>query len=168
MSTAPSDVDDAMADLPTANTGMLAHHISLLSRIYVGNVYFELTEADLRAAFEPYGYVRNIALGTDPTTHRHKGFCFVEYEPPEAAVLALEHMKTYEMAGRVIKVGRPSNFPAELLALVPKPDAKRIYVSNVHEMVSEGDLRDVFQCFGAVKAVALIPDLQNKKHKGYG
>ena len=42
---------------------------------------------------------------------RHKGFCFLEYEIPEAAQLALEQMNNAILGGRTIKVGRPSNMP---------------------------------------------------------
>ena len=48
---------------------------------------------------------------------QHKGFAFIEFETPEAAAIAIEHMNNpalgvaQTLGGRVLKVGRPTNAP---------------------------------------------------------
>jgi RNA recognition motif-containing protein len=63
-----------------------------MSRIYVGSIHFEVREDVIRQAFLPFGPIRSITMSWDPSSKRHKGFGFVEFEIPEAAQLALEQM----------------------------------------------------------------------------
>lgn len=70
-----------------------------------------MKEDTIRAAFLPFGPIKSINMSWDPVTQKHKGFAFVEYEIPEGAQLALEHMNGAMLGGRNIKVGRPSNMP---------------------------------------------------------
>eukprot|EP01133_Synstelium_polycarpum_P017111 gene17111-20382_t len=79
----------------------------LQSRVYIGNIHFSLTEADLTVAFAPYGPIKSLNLSKDPTTGKSKGYCFIEYSYPDAATNAIQHMNQQVMAGRPIKVGRP-------------------------------------------------------------
>ena len=66
-----------------------ARAVHVCSRLYVGGVGYELSGDDLAKVFEPFGHVKNVDMTLDPLTGRHKGFCFVEYDAPEAAVAAL-------------------------------------------------------------------------------
>jgi poly(U)-binding-splicing factor PUF60 len=84
-----------------------ARAIAVQSRIYVGSIHFDLTEADIMAAFGPFGPIKSINLSKDTATGKSKGFCFIEYTYPEAASAALQHMNGFMLAGRPIKVGRP-------------------------------------------------------------
>lgn len=69
----------------------------LMCRIYVGSISFELKEDTVRQAFSPFGPIKTINMSWDPSTQKHKGFAFIEYEVPEAAHLALEQMNGYMM-----------------------------------------------------------------------
>ncbi|VDK46931.1 unnamed protein product [Taenia asiatica] len=148
----------------------------LLSRIYVGSISFEIGEEEIRKAFSPYGPIKSISLSWDSALQKHKGFAFVEFEVPEAASLVLEQMNGFMIAGRGIKVGRPSNAPqtATLEAeLRQDPSNKcRIYVAGVHPKLSEADIQTVFEAFGTVKSCILEPDVKfgqpEINHKGYG
>jgi len=60
--------------------------------IYVGNLSYGLSEADLRSAFEAHGEVESARLITDRETGRAKGFGFVEMgnaDEAQAAISAL-------------------------------------------------------------------------------
>jgi RNA recognition motif-containing protein len=46
--------------------------------IYVGNLSFEVTEEDLRQAFESFGQLSSVKVITDRDTGRSKGFGFIE------------------------------------------------------------------------------------------
>ena len=45
--------------------------------IYVGNLSYEVTEADLRSAFEEFGQVTSTSIIKDKYTGESKGFGFV-------------------------------------------------------------------------------------------
>lgn len=146
--------------------------LALMCRTYIGSINFQLNEDSVRASFLPFGPIKMIDLSRDPTTGRHKGFAFVEYELPEAAQLALEQMNNVMMGGRNIKVGRPSNVPQAApwieQILEEARQYARIYVSSIHPDLTEQDIKSVFEAFGTVLKCKLAPDQMTGKHKGYG
>lgn len=146
----------------------------LMCRVYVGSISFELREESIKAKFEPFGAIKSINMSWDPVTLKHKGFAFVEYELPEAAHLALEHMNGIQLGGRQIKVGRPSNMPqaASVIQKIQEEckEKNRIYISNVHPDLHEPELITIFDPFGKVLMckLALTPNVDPPKHRGYG
>jgi RNA recognition motif-containing protein len=61
-----------------------------MTRIYVGNVYRELSEAEIQTVFEAFGPVRSCKFIPNPENGvgKHKGFGFIEYVDPAAAAAA--------------------------------------------------------------------------------
>ncbi|CAF0838301.1 unnamed protein product [Adineta ricciae] len=145
---------------------------SLMCRIYVGSINFELNEAMLKTAFSPFGPVKAVSLSYDTATNRHKGFAFLEYEIPEAAQLSIDQMNGVALSGRNIKVGRPSSMPqAQPIIQQLMDEAKpynRIYVASIHSDLTETDIQSVFEAFGKIKSAVLAKDTATGKHKGYG
>jgi len=72
--------------------------------IYVGNLSFEVTEDDLRSAFEDFGSVDSVKIITDKYTGRSKGFAFVEMTDNDEAKTAMSELNEKEFMGRTIKV----------------------------------------------------------------
>lgn len=72
--------------------------------IYVGNLSFKATDADLRAAFEPHGQVQSAKVVEDRETGRSRGFGFVEMPNDEEARKAIEAVNNKEVAGRAVRV----------------------------------------------------------------
>jgi len=72
--------------------------------IYVGNLSFEVTEDDLRSAFEDFGSVVSVKIITDKYTGRSKGFAFVEMTDNDEAKAAMSGLNDKEFMGRTIKV----------------------------------------------------------------
>ena len=64
--------------------------MSLMSQVFIGSIFYEVTESQLRDAFSPYGQIKVVNLNLDPMTGKHKGFAFIWYDIPEAAQLAIE------------------------------------------------------------------------------
>ncbi|VDO16929.1 unnamed protein product, partial [Brugia timori] len=99
----------------------------------------------------------------------------MEYEIPEAALLAQESMNGVLMGGRNLKVGRPSNMPqAQPIIEMVMQEAKayhRVYVASVHPDLSESDLKSVFEAFGEVTKCQLAratgPNA-GSGHRGFG
>ncbi|PIA15483.1 hypothetical protein COEREDRAFT_28248, partial [Coemansia reversa NRRL 1564] len=148
--------------------GMDSRNHSVMSRVYVGSINFELTEEHIHSVFAEFGSVRSVSMSKDPMTGRHKGFGFVEYDVPEAASLAMEVMNGTMLGGRQLRIGRPNNYSVAVMQGFPPPPPERIYVANVNEAIAEEALREIFAPFGDVKACVLAPDMIMRKHRGWG
>ncbi len=62
----------------------------MAKKIYVGNLTFDATDAELRELFSPHGEVQSAQVVTDRDTGRSRGFGFVEMsEGADAAIAAL-------------------------------------------------------------------------------
>lgn len=74
-----------------------------MKNIYVGNLPWNSTEEDVRAAFERYGEVQSVKLISDRVTGRPRGFGFVEMDDAggDEAIRALDGS---DFGGRNIKV----------------------------------------------------------------
>ncbi len=65
-----------------------------MTTIYVGNLPFSATEADVRSMFEKHGAVQSVKLVNDRETGRPRGFGFVEMSPTDAQT-AIQHMNGF-------------------------------------------------------------------------
>eukprot|EP01138_Halocafeteria_seosinensis_P011183 gb/GECG01011422.1/.p1 GENE.gb/GECG01011422.1/~~gb/GECG01011422.1/.p1 ORF type:complete len:487 (+),score=89.35 gb/GECG01011422.1/:1-1461(+) len=106
-------------------TGAVAKD-ALRRRIYVGNIYYEIREPELRSVFQPFGNITAVEMSNDPLTGKHKGYCFLEYDTPEAAETAISVMNGFELAGRKIRVGRPHIAPGSAVSQVPGFDMNNV------------------------------------------
>ncbi len=71
-------------------------------KIYVGNLSYQCSEADLEKIFGEFGEVASVKIITDPTTGRSKGFAFVEMNSGGAE--AIQGLNSKEIDGRVVTV----------------------------------------------------------------
>lgn len=69
--------------------------------LYVGGLEENVNEDILRAAFIPFGEVKDISIPIDHATGTHRGFGFVEYEDKGDAGAAIDNMHNTELFGRV-------------------------------------------------------------------
>lgn len=76
----------------------------MFMNIYVGNLTYDLSEAELREAFEAFGTVDSAKIITDRDTGRSKGFGFVEMPDQGNAESAIEGMNGQELGGRALRV----------------------------------------------------------------
>lgn len=94
------DVQKVLASFkPVHNFTLVDPNEALKCRIYVGSLYYDLTEADVRALFESFGEVVKCEMSIEPLTQRSKGYCFIEFRTPEMADAAMA-MNGFEIAGR--------------------------------------------------------------------
>jgi len=73
-------------------------------KIYVGNLPFSSTEADLKEVFERHGAVASVNVITDRETGRPRGFAFIEMDEASAADDAIRALDGSDLGGRNIKV----------------------------------------------------------------
>jgi cold-inducible RNA-binding protein len=74
------------------------------SNIYVGNLTFNTTNADLEALFAGHGEVTRAQVITDRDTGRSRGFGFVEMASADAAKAAIEALNGHNLDGRDLTV----------------------------------------------------------------
>jgi RNA recognition motif-containing protein len=72
-------------------------------RLYVGNLSYETSEAELREMFAAYGEPASVRIITDNVSGRSKGFGFVEL-PDDAAREAMAALNGKEIRGRTVTV----------------------------------------------------------------
>lgn len=95
-----------------------------MSRVYIGSISPDVREEQLKSAFSIFGPIKSVNFLWDTATgvslhttkflfdmrvqpglQRRKEFAFVEYDVPEAALLAKENMDGRTLSGRCLKVG---------------------------------------------------------------
>jgi cold-inducible RNA-binding protein len=74
------------------------------TKLFVGNLGFDVTENDLQDTFSGFGPVTEVNLITDRSTGRSRGFAFVTMATPEGAKAALEGSGGKSLKGRELKV----------------------------------------------------------------
>ncbi|KAK7280584.1 hypothetical protein RJT34_25648 [Clitoria ternatea] len=87
----------------TGSTGLVGPYSGGARRLYVGNLHFNITEADLRGVFEAFGQVELVQLPLDESG-QCKGFGFVQFVRLEDARNAQSLNGQLEIGGRTIKV----------------------------------------------------------------
>lgn len=73
-------------------------------RVYVGNLSYDVTEQDLQELFKGIGGVRNVEIVYNRSTHRSKGYGFVEMLHMDEAMRAVEVLHDQPFMGRKLTV----------------------------------------------------------------
>jgi RNA recognition motif-containing protein len=74
--------------------------------IYVGNLPYNTTDADLSEMFGEYGNVSSAKIIIDRDSQRSKGFAFVSMPDDNEARSAIEALDGSDMGGRSLKVNQ--------------------------------------------------------------
>ena len=72
--------------------------------IYVGNLSYDVSEENLRQAFEAFGLVSSATIVKDKYSGQSKGFGFVEMPSAEEARSAINQLNGKELKGRTLNV----------------------------------------------------------------
>ena len=81
-----------------------------MAKIYVGNLPFTATDAEIRALFSEHGTVESVSLPTDRETGRPRGFGFVEMNRADAS-RAIQNLNGKDMGGRALRVNEAQDKP---------------------------------------------------------
>ena len=74
------------------------------TRLYIGNLPYGATEADLKTVFEEAGTVTNCNVILDKMTGNSRGFAFVEMSTQEEADRAVAELNGRDLQGRALRV----------------------------------------------------------------
>src|SRR6187200_2689628 len=81
-----------------------ARIVSVAIRLFVGNMPYGATEADLRAHFSAVGDPSQIVIPVDRETGRPRGFAFVEFQERDLAEAAISRFDQQPFMGRSLSV----------------------------------------------------------------
>jgi cold-inducible RNA-binding protein len=76
----------------------------MATKLYVGNLPFDITEDDLRTMLSEHGPVNDIAVVMDKITGRARGFAFATMNTQEAANAAILGLNGKDWKGRALTV----------------------------------------------------------------
>jgi cold-inducible RNA-binding protein len=82
-------------------------------KLYVGNLPYEIGEAELQELFSRVGPVDSVSVMRDQATGRARGFAFVEMSTEEGAQTAIRDLNASQVGGRSLTVNeaRPKAAP---------------------------------------------------------
>ena len=81
-----------------------------MTKLYVGNLPFSVTEDAVRNLFAPHGTVEKVSLINDRDTGRPRGFGFVEMSIADAS-RAMQALNGKDMDGRALKINEAQDKP---------------------------------------------------------
>lgn len=74
------------------------------TKLYVGNLPYQTTEADLQALFGEAGEVGTVTVMRDRATGQARGFAFVEMRDADGARRAISELNKHDFGGRSLTV----------------------------------------------------------------
>jgi len=77
--------------------------------IYVGNLSYDMNEAQMRKEFEKYGAVKSARIISNRFNHKSKGFGFVEMPNRPEAEAAIKALHDKDILGRKLRVNEAKN-----------------------------------------------------------
>src|SRR5262249_7707475 len=82
----------------------LLQEVAMATKLYVGNLSFQVTTADLEALFGQAGAVASVNIIADKFSGQSRGFGFVEMDSQAEARAAIERVNGYDLQGRALTV----------------------------------------------------------------
>jgi len=83
---------------------VLIHFLVMQNKIFVGNLPWSVTSAQLQEAFAQYGQITDASVVLDKESGRSRGFGFVTFATDAEAQAAVDGMNGTSMDGRDITV----------------------------------------------------------------
>jgi cleavage stimulation factor subunit 2 len=127
--------------------------------VFVGNLAFNTTDEQLSEVFSEVGRITQVRMVTDQDTGKPRGFAFIEFQDPQAALSAIRNMNDSELNGRKIRVNFKNSSHLEALAGklgmdVPSSQSQQkqdpvgvgtVAVAEALKGMAKGELYDVVQ-----------------------
>lgn len=82
---------------------------SSVVEIYVGNLSYDMTEAQMRKEFERYGAVKSARIISNRFNSKSKGYGFIEMENRPEAEAAIKALHDKDIFGRRLRVNEAKN-----------------------------------------------------------
>eukprot|EP01018_Ginkgo_biloba_P018348 Gb_05747 [translate_table: standard] len=149
------------------------------TKVYVGNLPFDIDSEGLAKIFEESGIVEMSEVIYDRATGRSRGFAFVTMSTVEEAEAAIEKFNNSQIGGRYLRV----NFPEvprggdpSRLARGPRGPSDgnfvdsphKVYAGNLAWSVTSETLREAFSEKGNVLGARVVLDRETGRSRGFG
>ena len=82
-----------------------------MSKLYVGNLSYDVTESELNDLFSSKGEVVSVKIISDRHSNRSKGFGFVEMSTKEESNSVIQDFNGYDLKGRPMRVNESVEKP---------------------------------------------------------
>ena len=96
-------------------------------RLFIGNLSYDVTEAELRAHFAALGPLSALALPMDRDTGKPRGFAFVEFRERGDAEEAIRRFNTQLFKGRPLAVSEALVRDGHATSHAPRPAVPRLH-----------------------------------------
>ncbi|ORY86005.1 hypothetical protein BCR35DRAFT_302638 [Leucosporidium creatinivorum] len=101
----PAEVEGTGSEPEPVDELNSTHRLLLdTARLFLRNLAFTITEADLRALLEPFGELHQIHIPMDPATQSGKGLAYATFASGESAVRAFEELDRRSFQGRLLHI----------------------------------------------------------------
>ncbi|KAL4951601.1 multiple RNA-binding domain-containing protein 1 [Aspergillus filifer] len=79
-------------------------NIRISARLFIRNLSYETRESDLQPLFSPFGKLEEIHVAFDTRSTTSKGFAYVQFADPDAAVEAYKNLDGKHFQGRLLHI----------------------------------------------------------------
>jgi len=160
--------DDQQQQAQQAQAGRLPHQSPSLekssSKLYVGNLSPQVSEALVYDLFSTLGQVQQVKLIRDRVTGQSIGYGFVDYVSAESATMAIQSMKGMRVLGRELDVNRAHrNTTREHTA-----NHFHLFVGDLAGDVDDMNLFNIFSKIGDCTDARVMWDPSSHRSRGYG
>lgn len=144
------------------------------NKLFVRNLSWSATEADLKQLFGDVGDVLSVKIPTRQEDGKPRGFAFVEMGSPDEARKAISQLNGVDLHGRDLVVDyqnesrggdRGDRAPRRS---IPSEKNAKLFVRNIDDSVSEDDLYSLFEQAGQVLSVKIPTDRETGYPRGFG
>jgi len=164
---------------PTANTqGYMSYPAPKVNQtLYIGNLYYEVTDEQLQRVFSRFGEVASARIVFD-NRGLSRGFGYVEFKNKEDAQAALDnlHQQVFEGRNLVVQFHVPkssntggASFKRPFSTSFNKPNepSKTLFICNMSFEMSDKDLNDLFRDIRNVTDVRVAIDRRTGQPRGF-
>ncbi|KAJ9661817.1 hypothetical protein H2198_001782 [Neophaeococcomyces mojaviensis] len=141
--------------------------------IYIGNLFFDVTENDLNKEFSRFGTIQNTRLIRD-ARGLSKGFAYLTFENTEQAQAAVNDLNQQLFEGRRLLVAFAHQTEAsqrteyqERRNKVQNPPSKTLFIGNMSFEMTDRDLNNLFRGIRNVIDVRVAIDRRTGQPRGF-
>lgn len=135
------------------------------NKVFIGGLSVNCEETELTDFLEKFGPLTKVEVIKDPKTRAHKGYAFATFAHKRDMHRAIG--KNHVLKGKQFEIREfvDSNTNSEYLDRIAK---RKIFISNIKELITEKDLFDFFSSFGAIEELTISRDATTGLSKGFG
>ncbi|KAF2198432.1 hypothetical protein GQ43DRAFT_443347 [Delitschia confertaspora ATCC 74209] len=141
-------------------------------QLYIGNLFFEVTEDQLKAIFSRFGPIEELRLIRGPNGNS-RGFGYITFENLADATAAVENldMQVFEGRNMIVQYQRPRpqrlNQRAQQPYEAKNPPSRVLFIGNMSFQMSDKDLSDLFRDIRNVMDVRVAIDRRTGQPRGF-